>query len=98
LPISQDYNNRIIRAVPKPDDSEVEKIKKEIQRWTVESRDSIAKHCKHLGLQVPDFDLQTQDVFDVIDQAKKRSTNTADFNAFLLSGTTSRRQHDADFT
>lgn len=85
LPIAQTYNNKIMCSVPKPDDSEVEKIEREIQRWTTESRDSIIKHCKLLGLQVPDVDLRTHEVFDVIDQANERSANAADFNAFFLA-------------
>ena len=85
LQIAETYNNKIMCSVPKPDDSEVDKIKKEIQRWTTESRESIVKHCKYLGLQIPDFDLHTQDVFDVIDHAKERSTNAADFNAFFFA-------------
>ena len=76
---------RSMRAVPKPDNNEVEKIKSEIQRWTIESRDSIMKHCKHLGLHAPDIDLSTHDVFEVIDRASERSTNAADFNAFFFA-------------
>ena len=38
LSIAQTYNNKIMRAVPKPGNDEVEKIKSEIQRWTIESR------------------------------------------------------------
>jgi hypothetical protein len=85
LSIAQTYKNKIMRAVPKPDNKEVEKIKSEIQRWTIESRDSITKHCKHLGLQAPDIDLSTHDVFEVIDRASERSTNAADFNAFFFA-------------
>ncbi|MGZ4904715.1 MAG: hypothetical protein ACXV5I_07870 [Halobacteriota archaeon] len=85
LPISQTYNNKIMRSVPKPGDNEVEKIKREIQSWAIESRDSIIKHCKHLGLKVPDVDLRAYEVFDVIDRANESSTNAADFNAFFLA-------------
>ncbi|HEX7515040.1 MAG TPA: hypothetical protein VF393_05565 [archaeon] len=85
LSIAQTYNNKIMRAVPKPGNDEVEKIKSEIQRWTIESRNSIMKHCKHLGLQAPDIDLSTHDVFEVIDRASERSTNAADFNAFFFA-------------
>jgi hypothetical protein len=69
LSVAPTYNNKIMRAVPKPDNNEVEKIKSEIQRWTIESRDSIMKHSKHLGLQPPDVDLCTHELFDVIDRA-----------------------------
>ena len=85
LSVAPTYNNKIMRAVPKPDNNEVEKIKSEIQRWTIESRDSIMKHSKHLGLQPPDVDLCTHEVFDVIDRANERSTNAADFNAFFFA-------------
>ena len=85
LPIAQTYNNKIMCCVPKPDDTEVDRIKREIQRWTTESRDSILKHCKYLGLQVPDIDLHTSEVFDAIDRANERSANAADFNAFFLA-------------
>ena len=85
LSVAPTYNNKIMRAVPKPDNNEVEKIKSEIQRWTIESRDSIMKHSRHLGLQPPDVDLCTHDVFDVIDRANERSTNAADFNAFFFA-------------
>ena len=85
LPVAQTYNDKIMRAVPKPDRNEVEKIKSEIQRWAIESRDSIMTHSKHLGLHAPDVDLRTRDVFDVIDRANECSTNAADFNAFFFA-------------
>ena len=83
--VDQVYNNKIMCSVPKPDTEEIDKIKSDIQRWTIESRDSITKHCKHLGLQTPDVDLSTHNVFDVIDRANERSTNAADFNAFFFA-------------
>jgi len=85
LPVPPTYNNKLMRAVPKPNNSEVEAIKSEIQRWAVESRDSVIKHAEHLGLRAPDVDLRTHDVFDTIDRANERSTNAADFNAFFFA-------------
>ncbi|MGZ4907524.1 MAG: hypothetical protein ACXV5F_02555 [Halobacteriota archaeon] len=85
LPIAPAYSNKIMRSVPKPDDNEVEKIKREIQHWAIESRDSIIKHCKYLGLNAPDVDLRISDVFDVVDRANENSTSAADFNAFFLA-------------
>ena len=85
LSVAPTYNNKLMRAVPKPNNNEVGKMKSEIQRWAIESRDSVMKHSKHLGLQAPDVDLNTHDVFDVIDRANERSTNAADFNAFFFA-------------
>ncbi|MGA7075536.1 MAG: hypothetical protein WBZ42_03175 [Halobacteriota archaeon] len=85
LSIAETYNNKILRAVPKPENNEIEKIKNEIQRWATESRDSILKNSKHLGLEVPDVHLDTRSVFELIDRASERSMNAADFNAFFLA-------------
>jgi hypothetical protein len=85
LSVADTYKNKLLRAVPKPENDEIAKIKKEIQRWASESKESIFKSAKRLGLSVPDVDLKTQAVFELIDRAAERSTNAADFNAFFLA-------------
>jgi hypothetical protein len=85
LSVADIYNNKILHAVPKPENDEVEKIKNEIQRWASESKESILKSSKRLGLDVPDVCLETRSVFELIDRAAERSTNAADFNAFFLA-------------
>ncbi len=85
LSIAETYSNKILRAVPKPENNEIEKIKNEIQRWAIESRDSIIKNSKYLRLEAPDVHLDTRSVFELIDRASERSTNAADFNAFFLA-------------
>jgi hypothetical protein len=85
LSIAETYKNKILRAVPKPENNEIEKIKNEIQRWATESRDSILKNSKQLGLEISDVHFDTRSVFELIDRASERSTNAADFNAFFLA-------------
>ena len=85
LSVADIYNNKILRAVPKPENDEIEKIKNEIQRWVSESKESILKSSKRLGLYTPDVCFETRSVFELIDRAGERSTNAADFNAFFLA-------------
>jgi len=85
LSVADSYNNKILHAVPKPENDEIEKIKNEIQQWVSGSKESILKSSKRLGLDVPDVCLETRSVFELIDRAGERSTNAADFNAFFLA-------------
>ncbi len=85
LSVADIYHNRILRAVPKPDNEEIEKIKDTIQRWASESKESILKSSKRLGLGAPEVCLDTRSVFELIDRAGERSSNAADFNAFFLA-------------
>ena len=85
LSVSPAYHNKLMRAVPKPDSAEVAKLKSDIERWAIESFESVMKHAKRLKLPVPDVDLDTRTVSDVIDRAYERSTNAADFNAFFFA-------------
>jgi len=85
LPVADSYNNKILRAVPKPENDEIEKIKNEIQQWASDSRQSILKSLKQLGLEVPDVCFDTRSLFELIDRAGERSSNAADFNALFLA-------------
>jgi len=85
LSVTPPYSNKLMRVVPKPVNSEVDKMKSDVQRWATESSDSVVRHAKQLGLPVPNIDLDTRAVFDVIDRAKERSVNAADFNAFFFA-------------
>jgi hypothetical protein len=85
LSIPDGYDNKILRTVPKPDLSEIEGVKNEIQRWATSSREGVIKHSRLLGIGVPEIASSTRFVFDVIDRANERSHNAADFNAFFLA-------------
>jgi len=85
LTVAPTYYNKIMRAVPKPDSVEVEKLKSDIARWASESFDSVVKYAVRLRLPVPDANLDTRAVSDIIDRAYERSTNAADFNAFFFA-------------
>ena len=67
------------------DSDEVAKLESDIERWANESFDSVVQYAKRLRLPVPDVDLDTRIVSDVIDKAYERSTNAADFNAFFFA-------------
>jgi hypothetical protein len=83
--VAQTYSNKLMRVVPKPANDEVDKLKSDVRRWATESSDSVVQQAKQLGLPVPDIDLDTRAVFDLIDRANERSANAADFNAFFLA-------------
>jgi len=85
LSVSSTYYNKIMRAVPKPSNDELTKLKKELKGWARESYESVARHAKHLNFPVLEVDLNTFDITDVIDRAYDRSANAADFNAFFLA-------------
>jgi hypothetical protein len=85
LNVSKEYKNKTMFSVPIPDEAEIEKIKAEIRRWAIDSKNSVMHHCRFLGLQVPEIELDLTSVFDVIDKSYERSTNMADFNAFFLA-------------
>jgi hypothetical protein len=85
LPVSPTFNNKLMCRVPKPRSDDVAKLRSEIERWTSESLDSVTKHATRLGLPIPDVDLDTGNISDVVERAYERSTNAADFNAFFLA-------------
>ena len=85
LSVGPTYYSKLMRVVPKPDSDEVAKLKSDIERWANESFDSVVQYAKRLRLPVPDVDLDTRIVSDVIDKAYERSTNAADFNAFFFA-------------
>ena len=85
LPVAPTYYNKLMRVVPKPDRGELARLKSHIERWASESSDSVVKYAKRLRLPVPEVDLDTRVVSDVIDRAYERSTNAADFNAFFFA-------------
>ncbi len=85
LNVSKDYKHKTMFSVPKPGEDEIEKIKTEIRRWAIDSKNSVMYHCSSLGLQVPEIALDLNSVFNIIDNSYERSTNMADFNAFFLA-------------
>ncbi len=85
LAVPATYNNKLIRAVPKPDEAQIEGLKDQIKRWVKDSTESVMKHCHKLELPVPDTVLDMQTTFELIDQANEKSANMADFNSFFLA-------------
>ncbi|MGZ4918938.1 MAG: hypothetical protein ACXVIP_01555 [Halobacteriota archaeon] len=85
LAVPPTYSKKLMRAVPKPDEAQIERLKNQIERWIKESTESIVKHCRQLGLYTPEIVLDTLPTFELIDQASEKSANMADFNAFFLA-------------
>lgn len=97
LNVSKDYKNKTMFSVPPPGEAEIEKIKAEIRRWAIDSKNSVMHHCRFLGLQVPEIVLDLTSIFDVIDKSYERSTNMADFNAFFLANVINDFGYDTAF-
>lgn len=85
LAVPPAYGKKLMRAVPKPDEAQIERLKDQIERWIKESTESIVKHCRQLGLHPPEIALDTRATFELIDQASDKSANMADFNSFFLA-------------
>ncbi len=85
LAVPAAYGKKLMRAVPKPDEAQVDQLKNQIKRWTRESTESIIKHSQELALGVPDIVVDTQATFELIDKAHEKSVSMADFNAFFLT-------------
>ncbi len=85
LAVPATYNKKLMRAVPKPDEAQVEKLKDQIERWVKESAGSIIKHGRRLGLDAREIVADTRPTFELIDQASEKSANMADFNSFFLA-------------
>src|SRR5512139_549045 len=60
LTVPPSYDKKLMRAVPKPDKAQIERLKDQIERWEKESTESVIKHCRRLGLHVPEIVLDTQ--------------------------------------
>jgi len=97
LSVPREFSKRLMCAVPKPNKAQIDKIKTEIQRWAIESSDSIANQCKYLGLRAPEVAVDTHTVFEIIDRANEMSTNMADFNAFFLAYVIEQCGYDTAF-
>ncbi|MDD1721411.1 MAG: hypothetical protein LUP95_05435 [Euryarchaeota archaeon] len=85
LAVPSTYGKKLMRAVPKPDEAQIKRLKDQIERWVRESTESIIKHCRQLGLHAPEIVLDTRATFELIDQASEKSANMADFNSFFLA-------------
>ncbi len=85
LAVPAAYGKKLMRAVPKPGEAQVDQLKHQITRWVKESTESIIKHSRQLALDVPDLVVDTQATFELIDKAYEKSVSMADFNAFFLA-------------
>lgn len=85
LSVPRAYDNKLMRAVPKPDEAQIERLKDQIELWAKESIESVIRHCHRLNLHAPEIVLDTRTTLELIDQASEKSTNMADFNAFFLT-------------
>ncbi len=85
LAVPPAYGKKLMRAVPKPDEAQIQRLKGQIERWIKESTESIVRHCRQLGLHPPGIALDTRATFELIDQASDKSANMADFNSFFLA-------------
>ncbi|MGZ4911988.1 MAG: hypothetical protein ACXV5B_02560 [Halobacteriota archaeon] len=85
LSVPRAYDKKLMRAVPKPDEAQIERLKGQIGQWAKESIESVIRHCHQLNLHAPEIVLDTRTTFELIDEASEKSTNMADFNAFFLA-------------